>query len=624
MKEKLLKTPILEEKISIPATIGQLFWYVLWQADRPLRWQFIAKAVVAVIGASLVMLKSYQLKVILDSFVAAQAKENISCQDFVIPVVIYISCLVFAKLIIVLRGWIRIFSVPGYYRVILRSFLNHTLGHSSHFFQSNLSGAVSSKLFSLVNSFHQISNLCFTSFISLAINFVYIFIFMILIHPTMGIFFILWFLFFIGFVVPKLAKRLYDKASDYSAANANISGFVTDVLGNNDVVRSFGRQQEEMALFSVHQDSTIDKQVDLQKYALKAFSIQNFTLLVSEVIVLLLLVYGFKQQWVSAGDFVLIVTILINFLNQAGQLVRQLADMIEQFGNCRDAIETLSQPHEITDLAQAEDLEVKTGSIEFENVNFHYPSGYRVFENLSVKIEPGQKVGLVGFSGAGKTTFTRLILRQFEIQQGKILIDNQPINEITQDSLRAQIALIPQDPSLFQRSLMENIRYGRLDATDEEVMEAAQKACCHEFIAEMPEGYQTLVGERGIKLSGGQRQRIAIARAMLRNVPILILDEATSSLDSITEQTIQRDLKKIIQGKTAIVIAHRLSTLSFMDRIIVFQEGKIVEDGSSNELLSKNGHFAYLYKSQSNGLLPREEKPLLNLSQEEQPCLADA
>ncbi|NES82682.1 MAG: ABC transporter ATP-binding protein [Moorea sp. SIO2B7] len=615
MEEKLLNTENPEENtqnpeenISIPTSTKQFFWYVLWQADIKIRWQFIALAVITVIGASLVMLKSYQLKVILDGFIAAQAKGNLSYRDFLTPVLIYISCLVFAKLMILLRDWINIFSISTCHRVILRSFLKYTLGHSSHFFQNNLSGAVSSKLFTLVTSFNRIANVCFNNFASVAIKFVYVFIFFVLVHPIIGLFFVIWFLIFIGLVAPNLAKGLYNKAKNHSASNANISGLVTDVLGNHDVVRSFAHEQEEIALFSSHQDETIDKKIDLKLNTIKAFAVKDFTILISEVMVLLLLVYGFKHQWVSAGDFVLIVTILTNFLNQANQLVKQLADLIEQFGNCTDAIETLSQPHEITDLEEAEVLEVKAGAIEFADVSFHYPSSYRVFENLSVKIEPGQKVGLVGFSGAGKTTFTRLILRQFDIQQGQILIDNQPINKITQESLRSQIALIPQDPSLFQRTLIENIRYGRLDATDEEVMEAAQKACCHEFITEMSKGYQTLVGERGIKLSGGQRQRIAIARAMLRNSPILILDEATSSLDSITEQAIQDALKKVIEGRTAIVIAHRLSTLSFMDRILVFQEGKIIEDGSINELLSKNGHFAYLYRTQSSGLLPQEKE----------------
>ncbi len=615
MEEQLLTDKILEKnnqvsekKTSIPTTTKQFFWYVLWEADHQLRWQFIALIVITVIGASLVMLKSYQLKVILDSFIAAQAKGNIAYQDFLTPILVYISCILFGKLVILLRDWINIFSVPNFNRVILRSFLKYTLGHSSHFFQSNLSGSVSSKLFTLVTSFNRIANVCVNNLSSVAVKFVYVFIFFALVHPIIGLSFVIWFLLFAGFVAPNLAKGLYDKAKTASASTANISGLVTDILSNHDVVRTFAQEQEEMALFSSHQEETIDKQVDLKLNTVKVFAVKDFTILISEIMVLLLLVYGFKQQWVSAGDFVLIVTILTNFLNQANQLVKQMADLIEQFGNCRDAVETLSQPHEITDSEEAEDLEVKAGAIEFADVSFNYPSSYRVFENLSVKIEPGQKVGLVGFSGAGKTSFTRLILRQFDIQEGQILIDNQPIDKITQESLRSQIALIPQDPSLFQRTLMENIRYGRLDATDEEVMAAAQQACCHEFITEMAKGYQTLVGERGVKLSGGQRQRIAIARAILRNSLILILDEATSALDSITEQAIQDALKKVITGRTAIVIAHRLSTLSFMDRILVFQEGKIIEDGSIDELLSKNGHFAYLYRFQSSGFLPQEKE----------------
>ena len=206
-------------------------------------------------------------------------------------------------------------------------------------------------------------------------------------------------------------------------------------------------------------------------------------------------------------------------------------------------------------------------------------------------IEAGQKVGLVGYSGGGKSTFVNLILRLFDVTDGHILIDGQDIRNVTQDSLRSNIAMIPQDPSLFHRTLMENIRYGRIEATDEEVIEAAKKAHAHEFISKLPQGYESPVGERGVKLSGGQRQRIAIARAILKNAPILILDEATSQLDSVTESDIQESLWELMQGKTTIVIAHRLSTLLHMDRIIVFDQGKIVEDGTHTEFLRTMGYI---------------------------------
>jgi ATP-binding cassette subfamily B protein len=226
---------------------------------------------------------------------------------------------------------------------------------------------------------------------------------------------------------------------------------------------------------------------------------------------------------------------------------------------------------------------------------------------MNVTIQSGSKTGLVGFSGSGKSTFVNLILRFFDVSSGKILIDWQDIKQVTQDSLRQSIALIPQDTSLFHRSLMENIRYGRLEATDEEVFEVSKQAHCDEFIRQLPEGYQTLVGERGIKLSGGQRQRIAIARAMLKKAPILILDEATSALDSVTEKYIQESLHELMTGCTTIVIAHRLSTLAEMDRILVFSKGSIVEEGTHQQLLALNGHYAKMWKMQAGGFLPDSE-----------------
>jgi ATP-binding cassette, subfamily B, bacterial len=244
----------------------------------------------------------------------------------------------------------------------------------------------------------------------------------------------------------------------------------------------------------------------------------------------------------------------------------------------------------------------------FENILFHYKDAEPLFHNKSVVIMPGQKVGLVGYSGSGKTTFVNLVLRLYDVTSGSILIDGQDIRDVTQKSLREAISIIPQDPTLFHRSLMENIRYGKTDASDEDVIKASKQANIHEFISKLPKGYESLVGERGVKLSGGQRQRVAIARVMLKNAPIVILDEATSQLDSITESTIRESLRILMQDKTAIVIAHRFSTLMYMDRILVFDQGKIIEDGSHKELLKKKGIYKSLWDVQIGGFLPAEDK----------------
>jgi ATP-binding cassette subfamily B protein len=282
----------------------------------------------------------------------------------------------------------------------------------------------------------------------------------------------------------------------------------------------------------------------------------------------------------------------------------QVDEFHQAVGKCKQSLSYLIIPHEIKDKEDAQNLLMTKGQIHFSNVKFHYKGTEPLFQKKSVSIDGGQKVGLVGYSGSGKSTFVNLILRLYDVTEGHIFIDSQDIRDVTQESLHKQIAMIPQDPTLFHRSVMENIRYGRIEATDEDVIEAAKKACAHEFIKKLPQEYESLVGERGVKLSGGQRQRIAIARAILKNAPILILDEATSQLDSVTEEGIQESLWKLMHNKTTIVIAHRLSTLLQMDRIIVFDQGKIVEDGSHTNLLARDGLYKTLWEAQVGGFLP--------------------
>jgi ATP-binding cassette subfamily B protein len=289
----------------------------------------------------------------------------------------------------------------------------------------------------------------------------------------------------------------------------------------------------------------------------------------------------------------------------------QLTVFARELGTIGNALEIIQKGHDILDVKDAAHLVIHGGKIAFENVTFAYNANKPVFEHFNVVIPAGQKIGLVGFSGSGKSTFVNLILRFYDLQQGRILIDDQNIDEVTQESLRSQIAMIPQEPALFHRTLMENIRYGRIEATDEEVIQAAKLAHCHEFIDKLDEGYHSLVGERGVKLSGGQRQRIAIARAILKNAPIIILDEATSSLDTVTEKLIQESLHLLMERRTTIVIAHRLSTLIDMDKIFVFHHGKIIEEGSKDELLINNGHFAKLWNMQTDGFLPDEKESVL-------------
>src|SRR5881275_2901399 len=330
--------------------------------------------------------------------------------------------------------------------------------------------------------------------------------------------------------------------------------------------------------------------------------------------------YAWVHRIIGAGDFVMITALTGSLLQTAYNLGQRIPEFYEQLGAAQESIGTLIVPATIQDRPSASTLVVKQGAIHFERVAFAYEAGKRgprnVVQDFELFIPPGQRLGLVGPSGAGKTTLMGLLMRMHDVTAGAIRIDGQDIRDVTQASLRGALALIPQDTSLFHRSLLENIRYGRPGATAEEVVRAAHRAHAHEFIAELEHGYHTLVGERGIKLSGGQRQRIAIARAILRDAPILLLDEATSALDSHSEHLIQQAMREAMVGKSVIAIAHRLSTVMDMDRLIVLQRGVIVADGSHSELLRSGGLYAELWRRQSGGFNPVAAREAEELEEE--------
>jgi ABC-type multidrug transport system fused ATPase/permease subunit len=307
---------------------------------------------------------------------------------------------------------------------------------------------------------------------------------------------------------------------------------------------------------------------------------------------------------ISVGSLVMIIMIVINLEQRMFFLGQNMTQAVSSYGQVNEGLKELLEPHEIVDRADARLLTIREAAIEFRSIDFAY-RGKRVFRgDFNLRIEGGEKVGLVGHSGAGKSTLVSLLLRRFDLDGGCIMIDGQSVSDITLDSLRKAIAFVPQSTSLFHRSIIENIRYGRLDASDEDVVTAAELAQADSFIRELPEGYETKVGERGVMLSGGQRQRISVARAVLRNAPILLLDEATSSLDSISESAIQGALVGLMKNKTVIAIAHRLSTLRAMDRLVIVENGCIVEDGTHEELLSRQGVYASLWNSQVSGFIP--------------------
>ncbi len=333
-------------------------------------------------------------------------------------------------------------------------------------------------------------------------------------------------------------------------------------------------------------------------------AVQSFLMFALDIGMLYIAVSYWRVGKLTVGDIVLLQSYLFILINALWGFGRHIRHIYESLADAEEMTIILNTPPEIIDIPKAANLLLKKGEIQFINTGFNYHETREVLTNLNLIIKAGEKIALVGPSGAGKSTITKLLLRLHNLTNGKILIDNQDISHVTMESLWQHISLVPQDPILFHRSLLENIRYGKPEATEEEVIQAAKLAHCHEFIKDLPEGYNTFVGERGVKLSGGERQRVAIARAILHNAPILILDEATSSLDSESEQLIQKALDVLIKGKTVIVVAHRLSTIMKMDRIVVIKEGKVMETGSHKELLQQEkGLYKKLWEVQAGGFI---------------------
>jgi ATP-binding cassette subfamily B protein len=387
-------------------------------------------------------------------------------------------------------------------------------------------------------------------------------------------------------------------------ASTKLSGFLADMVTNVTAVKAYGNEKNEYKKHFSRANEWRGTSLDTMKGFLKIST--GYSLLISVVTVgaLIVAVYASEKNLIAIGTVYLLLTYTLNASRQMWEMNGIMRNYNRIMGDSYDMVEILAKPYDLVD-KRAAALTTTKGAIEFDGVSFIHDNGEgeQVFDNFSVTIKPGERVGLVGHSGSGKTTFTRVLLRFSDIQKGQIRIDGQDIADVTQESLRRSIAYVPQESTLFHRTLGENISYGKASATKNEVIQAAKLANAWEFIRQLPQGFETLVGERGIKLSGGQRQRIAIARAILKDAPILLLDEATSALDSESEKLIQASLDNLMKDRTSIVIAHRLSTIAKLDRILVLEKGRIVEDGSHAALIKKNGVYAKLWNHQSGGFI---------------------
>jgi ATP-binding cassette, subfamily B, bacterial len=388
---------------------------------------------------------------------------------------------------------------------------------------------------------------------------------------------------------------------DFAGKAAAVDGEMTDVVANMPLVRAFGGLLREHRRF----DTTVEREMDARRRSLFYLErLRIFHAVVTIILALGLLAWAimlWEENEATTGDVVLICTLGLSVLHATRDLAVALVDITQHIARLSEALATLLVPHELRDHPEAAPLIRRGASVRFEHVDFRYSDGQQIFTDFSLNIMPGERVGLVGPSGGGKSTLFALLQRFYDAQDGQILIDGQSIARVTQESLREAIGVVPQDISLFYRSVMENIRYGRPDASDEEVLDAAFAARC-DFIEDLPNGMRTLVGDRGVRLSGGQRQRIAIARAFLKNAPLLLLDEATSALDTESEEAIREALGRLMQGRTVIAIAHRLSTVRNFDRIVVLELGKVIQDGSPDVLLNREGAYRRLVQREMDRL----------------------
>lgn len=583
-----------------PQTLPAFVWHYLKNHQLALC-GFVFTALLWSVNMSL---EPYLIKLMIDTVVDYQHEKEQMLSLMVFPVGVYLLSSIVSSMGFRLYEYINLRLYPTIKSTVYMDMFAYLLSHSHEFFSSHFAGTLTKKMSDITGNIEQLIRIPNEWFyprimaMLIASGTLYY-----VVHPIFGIILFVWAILFVG-ISYLAAKRAETLSREVSRAWAIMDGTTSDSISNVLNTKLFANIPHEIQHLQKDINLLVNNDRKMLWYNFKTACVQALFLMLLTIGMLYNLIHGLSSGFVSAGDFALVLGLTMTFVDAVFDMGLQMQQFFRIAGTCNQALSFVRIPHDVVDLPNAKPLIVNEGQISLQSVSFRYEQANPLFCNLSVDIQPGQKVGLVGYSGGGKSTFIKLILRLMDLESGRILIDDQDIKQVTKESLRRNIGVIPQDPQLFHRSIMENIRFARPTATDQEVIEAAMKASCHEFIQELPDQYQAMVGERGVKLSGGQRQRIAIARAFLKNAPILILDEATSSLDSITERYIQSCLLEVIQDKTTIVIAHRLSTLKHMDRILVFVDGKIVEDGKPEQLLQNTeGEFYKLWHMQAEGFI---------------------
>ena len=589
---------------SKPPQIPKHVWPFVWHYLKDKKWALTGFFVVALGWAIEMSLTPYLLKRMIDVVTAESGPPALWVRNLLWPAVLYVSMSLWMNLNFRLYDYILLRIYPAIKATITQDMFDYLLHHSHAFFQNNFTGTLTKKIFDMVINVERI--------IQIINDWFYPRLFSIMIasamlwhvvHPIIGATLGIWSCVFItySFFVARSAEKY---ATSVSTAFVKMSGFISDSISNIMSTKLFYNLKHESRGLNQSLDELVSSDRRLLSFHLENQFIQGLLVTALVASMLYLLIRGLSKGWVTAGDFAMVLSLIGWIATSMWDIGKQMLELSKATGTCKQALSFIMEPHDVLDRSDAKPLRVQVGAIEINQVTYAYQNQSPIFSELAVSIHPGEKVGLVGYSGGGKSTFVKLILRLMDCQKGGIFIDQQNIAHVTQSSLRQAIGTIPQETTLFHRSILDNIRFAKPDASDAEVMVAAQKAHADEFIQALPEGYHAWVGEHGVKLSGGQKQRIAIARAFLKNAPILLLDEATSALDTHTERLIQKSLHEVMQNKTTLVIAHRLSTLKDMDRILFFDAGVIVEAGSISELLQDpNSKFSQLWRLQREGFI---------------------
>jgi ATP-binding cassette subfamily B protein len=557
---------------------------------------------IAVLGAVICSVGTqYGVKFLVDTL----SKGHVSSNDFgagVWTAFALLGTLIAAdNLLWRVAAWIANYAFVGVSGDLRRDLFRHLMGHSPGFFAERLPGMLTSRVTATSNAVFTAENMFIWNVLPPCVATVAAIMLVTTISLPMAgtLALISGAMVVLMFRLAAAGKPLHH---DYAAKAAAVDGEMVDVVSNMPLVRAFGGFLREHNRFN----ATVDRELEARRKSLLYLErLRIFHAVVTVLLALGLLAWAimlWRQGAATTGDVVLACTLAISVLSATRDLAVALVDMTQHIARLSEAVATLLVPHELLDHPQAEPLIRRGASVKFENVGFRYADGQQILKSFNLSFMPGERVGLVGRSGGGKSTLFALLQRFYDVQSGRILVDGQDISLVTQESLREAIGVVPQDISMFHRSVMENIRYGRPDASDDEVLEAAFAARC-DFIEDLPLGMRTIVGERGIKLSGGQRQRIAIARAFLKDAPLLLLDEATSALDGESEEAIREALGRLMNGRTVIAIAHRLSTVRSFDRIVVLQTGEVVQDGPPDILMRGDGLYRQLVQRELDRLV---------------------